>query len=762
MSGGVNGYLPPLILPKTQLAQALNTTCRGDYVSQRSVFRKIYLDPLSQSILDNAVNLGEFQAACYFKPDFGQEGIAVVAGGRLMSIFPDPQVSSARVVAIDSYFGPAWVNGNNYTKNSIVSYIGTDGIKRDYAVYTEAYAPTVAVSVIPPPDDTGNWQQLNLPSGENWLWQGEMFVFWNDGASNPVFYNVNTGTASRSTYGTILTRKKTNITTAFTINAPGTPTTGVKVTDNTNMAVNDTLWITDFGNVVVLRVDADTVTIDVNNVNIRTGSKIPTSASYKTGVETVFWNKLTSNQLPPGRMGVNGMGRNWFSGVDGKTFYASDISGGSSGTAANDFRDAILSITENAFLNGGGFFTVPGAIGAITAMRFVSNLDQSLGQGPLQVFTRFSAFSCQAPVDRTQWQNLNNPILTESIKGYGATGQDSTINVNSDLLFRSPIGFSSQILARRDFDTWGNVPISTEVSKVTDADDQTLLNFGSAINFDNRVYFTANPIRIDRGVIHKVIVPLNLDPVSSLRGKAPSIYDSERWTGLNVLKLITGSFENRERAFAITWNAVDSQVELYEILPSNDTSIMDNDITRVVWKFGTASLFRDSERVFKRLVDGEIFVDDLEGQVDFQVWWRPDQYPCFQPWLAWSECQKIPLNAHAPSFRPRMGHGPPPMKACDNVNNRQLVYGYTFDLMYIITGKCRFLGGRYKAVEADEPEFATPNCVNAAGLAALQAILPKPKPLPPVPPGPPSGGAVVIIDDSGNVITDSDGNVLLG
>ena len=33
-------------------------------------------------------------------------------------------------------------------------------------------------------------------------------------------------------------------------------------------------------------------------------------------------------------------------------------------------------------------------------------------------------FSCQAPTDRTTWQNLVNPILTESMKGGGGLGQD--------------------------------------------------------------------------------------------------------------------------------------------------------------------------------------------------------------------------------------------------------------------------------------------------------------------------------------------------
>ena len=146
-------------------------------------------------------------------------------------------------------------------------------------------------------------------------------------------------------------------------------------------------------------------------------------------------------ELPAGRMGTYGMGRNWLSLVDGISYIAGDIVGGGSGTPANNFRDAVLKITENDFLAGGGTFRLPGSGDIITSIRFTANLDASLGQGALQIGTQFSFFSNNAPVDRTTWETLTNPIQSESLIDRGSLAQNSTILVNSDLFFRSPDGY---------------------------------------------------------------------------------------------------------------------------------------------------------------------------------------------------------------------------------------------------------------------------------------------------------------------------------
>lgn len=652
--GGVNTYPSPLLLAKNQLASGLNTTVRKDFVTQRSVLRKITLDSTSQSLLNGAFSGGVYQGGCYFQPDSGPEGIACAIAGRLFQIFPNDDQRTATA--------------------------------REITGFSAATTP-----------------QTN---DQAWLWQAELWVIWQDGINNPVILNTNAGTAARSAYGT-LAKFLTNTTAAFTAPSPGQTTTtagGIPVTSTANMNVGDVVYFLNFGNMVIAQV-VDGTHAQFTNVNVRGGNQIPNTAQ-------LTWQHVSALGLPPGRMGEYGEGRNWFSLVDGRQFVASDIVGGSSGTQAFNYRDAILNITENGFLAGGGNFIVPGAGQRITAFRFTATLDSSLGQGPLEVFTENTVFSCQAPFDRLTWQDVTNPILTESLINNGAMGHNSTINVNGDLTFRSVDGFRSLILARRDIDVWGNVPISREVQSLLDSDNQTLLNWGSSIVFDNRLLNTATPVRLDQGVVHQAIIPINLDPLSSLRGKQPSVYDSERWTALNVFQLFVGSFATVTRAFALSWNTVTGDFELYEILRTSDTTYLDNDITRIVWSFSTASMFRESERVYKQLIDGEFYIDQLEGQFDYQVWYKPDQYPCYVPWFGGSECQTQPTSGTKPGFRPRLGLGEPSMTPCDPVNNRPLREGYTFQFKFIMTGKARFLGARFKAAQADEPEFSSPQCVN--------------------------------------------------
>jgi hypothetical protein len=409
-------------------------------------------------------------------------------------------------------------------------------------------------------------------------------------------------------------------------------------------------------------------------------------------------------ELPPGRMGAYGMGRNWVCLTDGISFIAGDIVGGSSGTAALNYRDSVLKISENGFLNGGGVFRVPGSIGDIRAMRFATTLDASLGQGPLQVYTSTTVFSCNAPVDRTTWQNLTNPILTESLKANGAMGQDSTIAANGDTFFRSIDGLRSLILARRDFATWGNVPQSREVQPVLDLDDPTLLSFGSAIIFDNRLLFTADPVASPSGTYHDTTIALNFDALSSLRQKSQPVYDGV-WTGLNVLQYITGLVNGQLRAFAFCLNRETNAIELWEVLKTDSSSTDDG--TPIVWEIETATLFKEvkNKGVFDycRLTDGELGVDQISGPVNFEVFYRPDQSEVWTLWKTWSV-------DGVRKFYPRMGFGQPSPEAFDPDSKDPYRDGYTFQFKVRVTGSCRILKMKIKTVALPTPQWAKPIC----------------------------------------------------
>lgn len=650
--GGVNQGVSPLRLPKNVMARALNVTVRGDYATHRPPYQKRdILGPVD--LIADAFKQGTFQGAAFYRPDdFAFESLMASIAGSLFQF---------------------QVNGNTITLT----------------------------------EQTGGMNQ-SVTAPQVWMWQSEKWLIWQDGVSNPVFWNGSdtpAPTIARSNYGTAQAFGTTTAA-SFVNPALGVAVT-VNFTDTTNLVVGDIVTVTNFGNYLVSNVVGAAVTM-VNQTGTFTNGSVP-------NLSVVTWQH-TGTQLQPGRMGTYGMGRNVYALVDGQQFLFGDLVFGSSGTKAQNFRDSVLQETENSFIVGGGNFAVPGNNGDIKAMTFTANLDASLGQGPLQVFTFGSVFSCQVPVDRLTWQMVQNPILTESLIANGAQGQDSTQLANGDTIFRSVDGLRSLILARQDFGVWGNTPISFEVNDILNTDNPALLSYGSSVVFDNRYLTTCTPTAISQGVIHTGLIALNFDPLSSLRGKEPSVFDG-LWTGLNIFKIIKGVFQNVERCFAFCWNTNLNQLELYELITSDSLQFADNNTTAIYWNLETSSLRFGQDgktREYLRLNNGEFYIDELHGTLKYEVWYKPDQWPCWVLWSSGSVCQTQPVNGDQPGFSPRIGLGEPSPTPCDQTNNRPLREFYTCQFKFVFTGDAVFLGGRLKSITTPQPEFARmPECTSA-------------------------------------------------
>lgn len=437
------------------------------------------------------------------------------------------------------------------------------------------------------------------------------------------------------------------------------------------------------------------------------------TVAYGTAPHTLPDDLLSVPELPAGRMGAYGMGRNWICLTDGVSYVAGDIVGGEAGTVAYDYRDAVLKTTENDFLAAGGKFRLPESGNIITSMTFVPTLDTAQGQGPLQIGTDSSMFSNNTPVDRGDWAVLTNPIQTQSLIGQGPIGQRSTKVSNSDVLFRSIEGLGSLKIARRDFnqDLGGNTPISREVERALVNDIITLLPYGSSINFDNRWITTCYPQVSGVGVYHKGMVALNFDLVSNLRGKAPPVYDG-LWTGLNFLQLTNGNFSGTGRAFAFSFNENTSKTELYELLRAR-MGHFDNGDVPIQWSFETCVMFREDIKKHSqliRLIDGDFEIQDVDGRVTIQVEYRPDYYPCWVLWRELEVCADLTKENSQPGYRTRLALGDPPGPACELSNNRQLRVGHFFQFKFTITGHCKFMGFRVQATAVPESDFAKTIC----------------------------------------------------
>lgn len=695
---GVNMGVSPLILPKTQLASGTNVTVRGTLVTQRPAYRKIDIDFGYPSPSSSDFIHGKYQGGMYYKPDNGFESLLFMINGRLFQVTPG---------------------------STTASFI----------------------------DRTIPGDPNPISPDQAWGWQSEKWGLFNDGVSKTlIFDQTATPTTRRSTWGTF-TNQETTLTSAnVTVPAVGGTAT-VAFASVTNLSVGDTVTFRNVGTAIVTTIAGLNVT--VTNLTGTPGK------TYFTG-SRVDWPASISTELPPGRMGAYVGGQNWISLLDGRQFMASDQDGASSGTVANNFRDAVLNVTQNTYLAGGGNFFIPGTSGDIRAMAAGAVQDASLGQGPLQVFTPNTIFSVNVPSDRLTWQDLTNPILGETVISYGALGQWAVANANSDFIYRSPDGLRSQAIARRDFNTWGSTPISREMDPILSKDPLGSLQFCSIIVFDNRALTTSQPVLGPNGVYWQQLIALNMDPVSSLRGKAPSIYDGS-WTGFNAFQLIKGQFQGVERAFTLCYNAITGENELYEILKSipldpppatlqPSQSFFDNDTTRIVSAFQTSVLMREvpgkTQFDLVRLVDGEVYFDNIRGTTDVQVWYRPDSYPCWILWNRFSLCHPVALDdpTSRPGYRTRIGLGEPSGKPCEPINNRPYRVGHWFQLRFVVTGPFRFLGGRIKAVFEPQSQYAKVAgcCLNDNALQPPPGTIPTPLP--------PSGGEVIGVPSDGEII----------
>lgn len=415
-------------------------------------------------------------------------------------------------------------------------------------------------------------------------------------------------------------------------------------------------------------------------------------------------------QVPIGKAMCYAQGRLHVSYASGRAFVIGDIVGGDSGTAAYDFKDSVLYFTENDVINGGGSFSVPINAGQLTAFRPVAQIDTSMGQGPTAVFTTNAIFSLNLPTDRTTWQTVNFPIGTVSNVANGMTSDRCTPNVNGDIWGRAPDGWRSFLVARRDFQAaWVNAPLSQEVSRAVDGDDENLLGYMSAAYFDQRLLGTTRPYRVwGHGIAHLGLVALDFQPVASLSERNPLPTWLGNATGLRVLQVLSGNVQGVPRCFVFALSAT-NKIELWEL---TRTAHFDSDGTQdvpIAWSFETAAFSFQSPggqgsgastlpgRELWSLDGGRLFVDEIEGTVQFTAYWKPDQDSCWHLWHSWSVCADtspcpLPEDCGCPGvaqYRKPFRLPEPRDAACDTSVDKPPHIGREFQVRIEITGRCR-------------------------------------------------------------------------
>jgi len=416
------------------------------------------------------------------------------------------------------------------------------------------------------------------------------------------------------------------------------------------------------------------------------------------------------NEIPPATAMDYHAQRLWY--AFGRNYCAGDIAQNqSSGTAAFDFRDSVIHVTENPIATGGDGFVVPTVAGNIRALNHASASDSALGQTPLYVFTRKVIYSCEAPVTRADWtaSTYNNMPLQKVVLAQGGTyAERAVVPVNQDLFFPSPPNgdIRSLSVALRYFKQWGNVPLSVNENRLLAFNDRSLLRFASGIQFDNRLLQASLPVATPAGVAFRGIIPLDFDPISSLEEQKPPAWEGVL-EGLNILQLFQGDFGGRERAFAAVWSDLNQSIEVWE-LTSDQRFDGGLDQRRVSWQVETPAYTWGNPMALKELDTIELWIDKILGTVDYTVYYRPDNWPCWIRWHAWQLCSSKDCREDFES--PCSDNGYPQELFCESyratvtlpkakascvpvgVPTRPSNHGYQFQIKIVIKGWCRLRG----------------------------------------------------------------------
>jgi hypothetical protein len=418
------------------------------------------------------------------------------------------------------------------------------------------------------------------------------------------------------------------------------------------------------------------------------------------------------------------MGRLWY--AQGKTYGAGDIVGGPSGTLPYQFRDALLRVTENPLCLGGDNFAVPTNAGNIRGIAYASNINTQLGQGILYVGTREQIYSLTVPATRTDWINAdvnNGPLQVAALVNNGWVNDRSIVSVNGDLFFQSlEPAIRSLTTAVRNFQQWGNVPISVNESRILQFNDRNLLRFGSGIYFDNRLIETALPFTVPVGVAHKALIPLNFDVISTFQRTLPPCWEG-LWEGLDVLELSTEDYGGRQRAFASVWSERYRCIELWELTDSErwDDNQDPNFENRVAWYVEFPAFTWGDEFELKKMVSAEIWLDKILGEVMYKMEYRPDSDPCWYMWHQWKLCtaKDCREDVHAPvcvypqiyreSYRQTITLPTPP-NICASVMGRPSNIGYQMQCKLSVKGWCRVRALLLKAEHVQSQLFGDMVC----------------------------------------------------
>lgn len=298
----------------------------------------------------------------------------------------------------------------------------------------------------------------------------------------------------------------------------------------------------------------------------------------------------------------------------------------------------------------------------ITAMGFLQVADTSTGIGPLLIATSRSIYSYNTTQPRSDWeQGQFGAVLTYNT---GVVGPRAWANANSDLFFLSADGYVRTLSMSRDEQSrWSKIPISREVEPWMKYYDPSLKQFGFVSYYKNKVFFSANPYRIQAvdystrkniaDYAHSGFVVLELDNVSSFGSPGKPTW-AGLWTGVNPMDMVVLN----ERAFVIAKDNL-SQNSIWEVNPSINYDTSDCKIRYVHSRIYTKEHDCGDPFVNKETHSIDMNFDALRGDFRINIKYKTSHSPKFIQWgevkynSPWRSCE-MPCNSCLSGFSHHM------------------------------------------------------------------------------------------------------------
>lgn len=319
----------------------------------------------------------------------------------------------------------------------------------------------------------------------------------------------------------------------------------------------------------------------------------------------------------------------------------------------------------------------------ITAMGYVQQLDSSTGIGPMFVATDKNVYFYKTNQPRANWSQGDFAGLL--LANAGIVGQRAFINVNSDLIFLSAEGQVHALsTARNEAAKWGNVPISREVSNFLKFHDKSLADLAVLGQFDNRIFISANPYRMeaqtrDREAVsdyaHGGFVVLEVESLATLLTEGTPVW-AGLWTGINPMEIVTVADRcfifSKDGSGGYGYNA------LYELNKGSNIDLVDRKKRRVKSICYTRQYNFEKEYEQKQEHTVVAHIQDIEGKMNYKVERKPSHSSEFALWGEWNyvapnETPALPIdsmiNGYAPHNLKHVVLGDPVVDTCNPVTN---------------------------------------------------------------------------------------------